>query len=146
MWLKQVGAPRSGFTCYKYPLKSRAIAVPIANKHRLQSLCTQKPSCSKSSTDMSGGKEEENDCFLNLGQSVHYLNPQMKFFLHFFRLFTEWISIRWGVGCEMILDIQDPEQRTTLCFEESFIICKETFNEVMKYKVKFLSVSQPVIV
>lgn len=146
MWLKQVGAPRSGFTCYKYPLKSCAIAVPITNKHRLQCHFAHRSQAAASQVQTWVEVRKKKIIILNVGQSVHYLNLQMKFLSALlqavYRLNTYQMESRvWN-------DIRYTGSRTedTLCFEESFIICDETFNEVMKYKVKFLLSYNPLII
>lgn len=57
-----MGAPRSGFTCHKYPFKSCATAGPFTNKHRLQLKCHfahRSQAAKKFPADMSEGKEEE---------------------------------------------------------------------------------------
>lgn len=87
---------------------------------------------------MSGGKKGENDYFLNVEQSVHYVNPQMKFLSALLQAVYRLNKCQMGSRVWNAIWYTGSRTEDTLCFEESFIICEESFNEVMKYKVKFL--------
>lgn len=70
------------------------------------------------------------------------------FFLHYFRLFTDWISVRWGVGCEMIFDILAPEQRTHSALKSHLLSVKNLSMRSWNIKSNFYSVllSNPLMI